>query len=192
VQTRRLSIERIPEEGLPGYFAILTQNVPTSEREIVDAARLVDGVRIHRIGRTILEAAQLDPSPFLLEARHRAEAMGKEVEALEPADDHVTRADRTGFLSVGTIGVLPPDSIAASVVETFASVILEEKLTSQKRLILADWDDGQIAQLFVNRALGDYQGELYYLDTDRPTVYFTILSDSLSAVLGLSSEEDPK
>ena len=200
VQTRRLSIERIPEEGLPGYFAILTQNVPTSEREIVDAARLVDGVRIHRIGRTILEAAQLDPTPFLLEARHRAEAMGKEVEALEPADDHVTRADRTdsltvdttGFLSVGTIGVLPPDSIAASVVETFASVILEEKLTSQKRLILSDWDNGQIAQLFVNRALGDYQGELYYLDTNRPTAYFTILSDSLSAVLGLSSEEDPK
>jgi hypothetical protein len=220
VQTRRLSIERIPEEGLPGYFAILTQTVPTSEREIVDAGRLVDGVRIHRIGRTILEAAQLDPAPFLLEARLRAEAMGKEVEALEQADDHPSLAVQTDSLAADTagavaglaglqadtagaqadtaevqadmIGVQPPDSIAASIVKTFASVILEEKLTAQKRLILADWNNGSIAQIFVNRGLGDYQCELYYLDSDHPSVNFTILADRLSAALGLPNEEDPK
>lgn len=203
VQTRRLSIERIPEEGLPGYFAILTQAVPTSEREIVDAARLVDGVRIHRIGRTILEAAQLDPAPFLLEARRRAVAMGQEVGVLEPPDDYASfpdKADTPGaFVEADTAGVQPslisvqpPDSIAASVVETFASVILEEKLTTQKLLILADWNDGSIAQVFVNRGLGDYQGELYYLDSDHPSVNFTILAERLSAALGLPNEADPK
>ena len=80
-------------------------------------------------------------------------------------------------------------SIAASVIETFTAVILEARLDRLKTRLLTEWDDGRIEQIFLNRGLGVYEGELYYSDQTRPRVTFRISTDAVSTILGLPIAE---
>ena len=74
-------------------------------------------------------------------------------------------------------------------IETFTAVILEARLDRLKTRLLTEWDDGRIEQLFLNRGLGAYEGELYYSDQTRPRVTFRISTDAVSTILGLPIAE---
>jgi hypothetical protein len=192
VRNHRLSFERIPQEGIPGYFAILVEIVPPEQQKEVDAGRLVDGTRLHRLGLATLSKAAFDPGPYLSDARKKATEMGSgfALPLTEVTVDTTLAPDSSQ--TEETLRALSPDSIAASVVETFTAVILEERLDELRNHIRSDWTQGLISQLFVNRALGVYQGELYYSDPSKPSVVFALTTEDVSAILGFSAEEAPR
>jgi hypothetical protein len=176
VRHHRLSVDRIPESGVPGYFAIQVAAVNRDQRDDIDAERLIDGSRIHQIGNAILDQAILDPSPYIRSARRRALEMSQSLDELEPEV-----ADSTAMI--------PPDSIAASVAETFTAVLLEEKLGELRASLHNDWETGALQQIFLNRGLGDYQGELHYADETRTSVRFRLTIASVVEILGNPEEE---
>ncbi len=197
VRYNRLSLERIPEVGMPGYLAILAHAVPPAERDIVDTRRLVDGSRHHRLGRSVLDHAKFDATAFTQEARRQATEMARKLDASDlqtalKSDIRITGATieredslRTPEASLRTLSL---DSISTSVIETFVSVILEDRLDRLKTRILKEWDDGQIEQLFLNHGLGAFEGELYYSDQTRPRITFRVSSENVAAILGLPTE----
>lgn len=185
VSNNRLSSERIPDEGIPGYFAILVDAVPENMRNAVDAGRILEGSRRHRLGLAILSRASFDATPYLADARRRASEMGGELPAPLDETGPVEKTSVDSTLSEDVLKTLSSDSIAASMIETFTTVILEDRLEDLRKTASLDWTQGSIHQLFLNRALGDYQGELHYTDPSEPSISFRITIEDVSAVLNL-------
>jgi hypothetical protein len=185
VSNNRLSSERIPDEGIPGYFAILVDAVPEYMRNAVDAGRILEGSRRHRLGLAILSRASFDGTPYLADARRRASEMGGELPAPLDETDPVEETPLDSTLTEDGLKTLSSDSIAASMIETFTTVILEDRLENLRKTVSLDWTQGSIHQLFLNRALGDYQGELHYADPSEPSISFRITIEDVSAVLNL-------
>ncbi len=184
VQSFRLSTDRIPEDGLPGYLAILVEPIPEDRRGAADAPRLIEGSHLHRLGRTIIARATFDPTPFVPEVKRAAAALGKSIDLTESDATHRSTVADTAS-SRDSIRALSDDVISTSVVETFTAVLLEERLARFSLTLTAHWDKGRIHQLFINRALGDYQGEIYYASSNSPSVNFRITIDDLSEIVGV-------
>ena len=180
VRRNSLSLERIPETGIPGFLAIQVDPVP-DRNDIVETHRLIYGSRLARLGRDILERAEFDATAFLNEANSRATEMAAGLESEESS----TELDTT----VATDSTLVShDAIRASVTETFVGVILEEHAARLKQEALADWYAGHIHQLFLNRALGDHIGELYYADPERSHSRFRLPNATASELFDVVSE----
>lgn len=195
VRAHRLTVERIPADGPPGYLAVLAETV--ADPDIPDAARLVSGVRVYRVGRRLLEAATFDTAPYLAEARAEAERMAAALDDAAPDEDGpidppVTESlPDTSTQAADTLQILPADTIAASVVETFTAVLLEDRAARVKAAALADWDAGRIQQVFLNRDLVDYRGELHLADPAAAALGFRVPAPAVNAALGLPVEQAP-
>ena len=111
--------------------------------------------------------------------------MGGELPAPLDETGPVEKTSVDSTLSEDGLKTLSSDSIAASMIETFTTVILEDRLEDLRKTAGLDWTQGSIHQLFLNRALGDYQGELHYTDPSEPRISFRITIEDVSSVLNL-------
>lgn len=162
VQNHRLTVYRIPDDGTPGYVAIQVDPIRDPASGGVDAARLVEAARLHKLGAAILKSATYDRTPFYEAARARATEMNRDLSAqMDPTD---------------------PDSSAAAVIETFTDVLVDERVAQHASDLLTAWDDGNIQQVFLNRALGDYRGEIHFTDPGQTSAAFTLSVEDVTRI----------
>ena len=70
-------------------------------------------------------------------------------------------------------------------------VLIEEKLEQTRKQTSAAWMNGDIQQIFLNRDLGDFRGEVYFHDVARPSLLFKLALADVHTLFGVPQETEP-
>ena len=168
VADARFDLDRVPETGMPSFIAVwrtgLLENASRETRE------LIGSVSDFKKGLSLLRMADLPDVRYRARIRRRIDALYRH------AGESEWRAEADAIAIA--------DSIRADVRERLERGFIEQFRSDERQRLVEEYQSGLVSQILIQSGLGNYHGELVYVDPERGSVRFEVQPGAIEGLFG--------
>ena len=176
------AISRVPDTGPPGYVAIYKTPLANTDPNVRSLGDVINSLRIYRQGLAIVKVLHLPDVHFHAQIHRQVEDLYADL------GDIQTLAPDTA-IQVDSLGILDPNSLKAAVFAELAAEIIPNLRKRDHASMIAFYEKGNITQIFLNRDLGRFRGELHFEENLTP-VEFEIDASTVAKIMNLPKTPD--